>query len=469
MSHGSVLAAICAALALAPAGLAHAQSPAVVSARTSLSHYDLTGSGTLDALTALGPVAASGGADALEARYLRAVAGTDLAAIAIATHDDALGARLATALGVPTERLAAELRTELGAVASGLYRSVVAEERALLDAAERAAAGELPASRSAPRLAALSLLVLAHAPEARLAGLASAPDAQAPAGLDEGTRRAVAGLREAFAAYDRASRAARDGDPLLAALAPRLDAARAGLASTTLAAQATVPADWASPHASAAAASGPTPAVVVLVADGRVAIACVPSVRMSDGTHVEAVMPSAHCPEVGTARAFTLPATLPPVPQPIDALSAALGELGLGAAHPIAIAPAATAPAHLVSRVLRSLAHAHLAASSLAARGPDGALATFPIGAAAPDAAPATSVHLRLGGYAISRAHGHDADLPRLHDASGFRFDHDGLAHAITGQTAVGLDAMGTVAAGELVHATRILASAGARVILAGQ
>ena len=62
--------------------------------------------------------------------------------------------------------------------------------------------------------------------------------------------------------------------------------------------------------------------------------------------------------------------------------------------------------------------------------------------------------------------------LPRASSgclASGFAFDHEGLAHAIAAQpaTAIGLDAMGTASAAELVWTARILTDSGARVVLA--
>lgn len=458
------------ALALASSSsLALAQGSALASARSSLVRYDTAGDGTLATLRSLGPVAAGSSGDAAEARYLRAIAGSDLHVVALVSGDSALDARLAQALGATPEGLGAELRTELRGARAGLYRAPVDEELALLDAVERFGTGELPRTHTSPRLAALFALgASAHAESAaELAALPAATDASPPAGLDASTQHAIATLRDAIASSDRASRAARDGDPLLASIAPRLDAARTRLAGATLRVAPAPSADVAAAEADAPAGA---PDVLLTVSDTSISVACAARVRIVDATHVESSPVASGCPR--EALTLAVPASLPTVPQAIDAWVTALGALGLETGHVIAIAPTEHAPLHVVTRLIRSLDHAHLTPSVFALRRADGSLAStaFTLGAAADTAAPLT-IHVRLGGYAIGRAHGHDGNLPRIRGASGLAFDHAGLAtlastEAASG-SAVAVDGMGTVPAVEVARAIRTLASSGARVTLA--
>ena len=77
-------------------------------------------------------------------------------------------------------------------------------------------------------------------------------------------------------------------------------------------------------------------------------------------------------------------------------------------------------------------------------------------------------VHVRPGGYAITRGHEHTVQLPRLRGASGLSFDRDALASAIgsRGLVRVALDATSTVSALELVQAARVVAASGAQALL---
>ena len=113
---------------LASSSAVLAQDPSLAGARAALAAYDLEGPATLNALADLGPIAARGGAPAVEARYLRAIAGADLYTLSIVLPDDALGARLADALGVPASDVSAHLRSELSATGRGPYRRSAVDE-----------------------------------------------------------------------------------------------------------------------------------------------------------------------------------------------------------------------------------------------------------------------------------------------------------------------------------------------------
>lgn len=439
-------------LSLASPGLdrAHAQAAALAGARADLASYDLTGSRTLDTLRTLAPTAAGGGHDALEARYLRAMAATDLHLAARALGDDALDTRLAAAMGVPREGLAAELRAELEGARSGLYRGAVADELAMLSRAEGGATGL--GATTQPRQAAWALLAVAA--ECR-AGALTGPNPTAE-------------LRAAIAAHGVASRGVREGDPLLAAIGSALAAAR----DTVLAYAVRVPpalgGEATLAAADADAPSGAVPDVLVVVDASRVLVACGARVRVTGTGELATELPSAACPELGHARAIALPASLPTVPQPVDALVAAFTALALPSTASIAIAMTETAPMHVGTRTLRSLARANLT-PSLVALGAGAGLETSPLAIATAEEAPSITVHVRLGGYAVARARGHDATVPRVRGEHGLQYDRTGLAAALAQDafTAASIDGMGPVPMVEVVRAMRALASSGARVTLA--
>lgn len=460
---------------------ARAQSSALTGARSALATYDVTGPTTLDALRSLGPVAGGGGSDALEARYLRAVAGTDLHVIALATGDTALDGRLADALGVAHDGVGAELRRELGAVESGLYRRVVVEERATLDEAERIAGGEVRVTGSGPRSAALFVLGVARATVSReaLAAIhtsASAASAR-PAWLLGPDAGLEAPLQAALRAEAIATRGAHDGDPLVAALAGALSSAHATLTTFELHVPPSTASDATLTIAAADAAGGASPDVLLVVDATRVVVACAARAHVASATELAVTAVSLGCPEPGTSRSIALPSSLPAVPQPIDELVAALGALGLpsgGGGPPsgttIGIAPTEAAPMHVVTRVLRSMARASLAPTHFALAAPDGTLTTSPLVLATAADAPPVTVHIRLGGYSFARVHGHDSQIPRIHGAHGLEPDHATLgtmAAAEGSGTAMAVDAMGTVPAAELVRTMRVLGAAGAHVTLA--
>jgi hypothetical protein len=460
-----VLAVLAACIACTSAS-AYAQSASLAGARAELATYDLTGTRTLDAIRSLGPVIAAHGPDAPEAAYLRAMAAGDLHLAAIGLADAGIDARLADALGVPVDRLGAELHAELTAAATGMYRAPAREEARLVDRAE-APARTLDLGNA--REAALYVLAIARDGSAAIQ-VTGAAAAAPPAWLHGDGAATLARLRTGLVASDRATRAARDGDPLLAAWSPALAAARATLLAVDVRAAPVPPTDAAFALAAADARdpAGSTPDVLVVVGPTGIAVACGARVRATSATEITTTAAAPGCGELGTARTIALPTSLPAVPGPIDTLVAAFTGLGLSSTTAIAIAPTEAAPMHLVTRVVRSLARASLAPSMFAlASGSD--LRTSPVAiAAATDTAPIT-VHVRLGGYAIERTHGHDAQVPRVHGDGGLAYDHAGLTTALAPDhaTAIAVDGMGTVPAVEVIRTLRQLASSGAHVTLA--
>lgn len=452
----------------------HAQGAGLAAVRAELASYDLAGTRTLDALRALGPIAAGGAHDALEARYLRAMAATDLHVAALALGDAGLDERLAAAMGVPPDGLAEELRSELRAAQTGLYRSAVTDELALLRRAQDVVGATGLGEVHQPRDAAMVILTAGR--EARAHALSGRGVSRGrrvgdgPAWL-VGPESAHAGeLRDALLAYDTATRGVRDGDPLLAALSSAIDAARDALLAYELRASPSTALDptVTIAAADAAASAGDVPDVLVVVEAGRVAITCGARMHVTLAGELATTLPSHACPEPGHVLAVALPASLPTVPQPIDSLVAAFTALALPSTAVIAIAPTESTPTHVFTRTLRSLARANLTATLLAL-GTATDLRTSPLVLATAADAPSVTIHVRLGGYAIERAHGHDTQVPRVRGASGLAYDHAALTAALASDTITGaaVDGMGPVPMVEVVRAMRVLASSGARVTLA--
>ncbi|HJL20275.1 MAG TPA: hypothetical protein RMH99_31700, partial [Sandaracinaceae bacterium LLY-WYZ-13_1] len=227
----SVLALTAALLGAAPAAASAdgLPAPALREARQALSSYDVNG-GTVEVIGELSSfLSEAQGADAREARFLRAVAAADLVLIARGQRRDDVPARVAEALGVERDRLVSFLRTELGHLDLGVYAPVARECRWALDALERRE--EDPAflrdGRGERRdvLFVNAVVDALGAPEEirRLAAFGADPcaeDAECPTAAFSATgRRAIEALREAHAALGRLEHIQSTGEPLAASLA----------------------------------------------------------------------------------------------------------------------------------------------------------------------------------------------------------------------------------------------------------
>jgi hypothetical protein len=210
------------------------------------------------------------------------------------------------------------------------------------------------------------------------------------------------------------------------------------------------------------------PDVVLVLGGERVSIVCTPRIRVPDAMGVDVIAPARHCPAIGTSHEVSLP-PVPAVAQPIDALVRVLTELGVSEGATIALAPTRDAPAQWIACARASLARAGLSTTTLALRRPDGTFATMPFAWAPLDqTAFAMIVHVRPGGYAITRGHAHTVQLPRVRGASGLSFDRDALASAVGTRALqpVALDATSSGSALELVQAARVVAASGALALL---
>lgn len=454
----SCLAVAVLALSLLPSVVG---AQALSDARDALTAYDVQPGGrALGALRDLGPLAGRGDA---EARYLRAVAGTEIYAAATIGADDALLDRLATALGIAAPELATHLDAELLACHGGTFGRGADEARTLLRALTLRTTdpSALLAMRGPHRDA---LLVMAFLASDDRASLIADPCTTAHGrriaepGIcdwDEPSRRALAAGREALRALSRAQRARADGDPMLALLGSHLETAGSAIAAIELhplmelpetLGVVTLPATFAS-----RGTAGNADALVV-VSEAEVHLRVLPTVRVSGAGELVWV-------RAATSVEVDLPREFPAVPQPLDALVSALGALGLPADARLILAPTAGVPCHVLTRVVLSAQRAHLVVSHLGAhRESDGErLLLVPITAARESELSAIDarVQIQMGGYGLARGiRGRAARIPRVRVDGHLMFDAATLATRLAPEAihTVALQAMGTVPAAELVH-----------------
>ena len=455
--------ALAALLLLAPP--AEAQGSGLAHLHGALSTYDLDGTSTTQAIAQLGPIAARGGADATEARYLRALSATDLHIALALGAPEALAVRLSDALGVPAAEVRSHLRSELGAVRTGVYRQAVDEaldQLSILDAIDAGTPVRWTARRG-PRRDALFVYALSHAAADARAAFVDDPCAarcDAPLdGWDVPSRRAITALRTAAQGMARVRRAATDGDPLLAALRARLDAMLSALLASEIAPSATLPEGVTIVGSEGGAPMSPD--VLVVVTTSAVHLGFAPRVRVGEDGAL--AVRAAGEPALPSLRATALPASLPTVPVAIDELTAAMAPIAaLGSGARIALAIAPDVEAHVVVRTMLSMLRANAPPTALVARGADGSLrgVTVRVARTADAGTSDVRVRVRLGGYSVARGpRGREQSVPRIRVEGEWAFDREALRTQLASRpyASAQLDAMGAVPAAELVHAAMLV------------
>lgn len=464
---------------LAQPASAQEADPVLVEAHTSLASYDVAEGGrTLRTLRDLGPLAGRGD---VEARFMRAVAGAEIFAAATVLNDPALRARLASALGVAESDLRRHLDEELTASRTGTYSHGSAAARQLLGAAE--IFGSEPArilAMRGPHRDALVAIALAERSER--ASLVGDPCAVAHGrsitepGIcdwDEPSRRELGALREALTSLRRANRARSEGDPLLALLGTRLDAARSVLLSIQLHPGIELPEALGVATTTSSGVGGSDAAsldALIVVAETELHLRVMPVVQIDETGALRWIRG-----QDGGTVVVSVPSTLPAVPQAIEALVTAAGGLGLAEGARVGVAPTSSVPSHLIVRTLLSMARAHLTVTHLVAEhgseASGGHLVFVPLTTVRESALESIGarVRIQMGGYAFGRGlRGRETRIPRVAGAGGFVFDMPSLETRLSSGTfaTVALEVMGTVPAGELVRVAFTVSTPSRAVIL---
>ncbi len=432
-------AALVLALSLAPV-VARADRGAaedLARIRRELTTYEPDG-GTLRALRDLSAVVARTprGPTQREARFLRAVAATDLLLIGRSRRDAGAAEAIAAALGLRPDALVSALDRELSDLDVGAFADGARECRWSLAILDRGSADArtLREGRGTRRdVLFVSAVVDALGRDdeiARLAQLGTDPcgaEACALAAFAAEGRRAASALREASLALSRLEHVAEGGDPFAASLAGIVAVDGAVLRTAEVGLTPALPA-WLG--ARAAGAGEPSGAELILVVRGSaIDYAYVPAVRLRGG-EVELVSRSE--PALPTFASLRLADDGRAALAPLDALIAPLGALRepLGAAPRVGIAAEDGVPAWTMSRVIVTMVRAGYAAPDLLARAESGEARSVPVDLVMGEEADADlAVFVRLGGYTLHEGRG-ARDIPRIRDAAGLRFDVDALARS---------------------------------------
>ncbi len=431
-----VLAALALTLLGPTSAAAQLEHPEVRRARERLVPY---GPSTLSAIAELGAIvsAAERRFDRLDARYLRAVAATDLLLLDHLGQGGASVAEVAEALGVDARGVTSYLHDELTEVAAGPYFSESMDALRAIEVLE----GGQPSSwaEQSSRHALMQLLEFfrrADGPIAGLADLGNDPCAHRRCRrpwtyFDEEGRRAVDALRRAHAMLGRLDARVRAGvDPLATAVGSQLEHLHERLRGLELAP--TV--NWGyllqTPTVVIDARGETAPPAAVLHLDtDRLRFVPTPRVRLVGGEPVV----------VGEAQTLPLPTNRRAFVTPIDEVVAWLRELEVDGALALSVRP--DVEALTMWQVIASADRAETSLTRLAVVDGHGRLHSRPF--RVEDTAPAngTQVFVRLGGYSV-RTGSRSMRLPRMHTDRGWVHDRDGLRQAVGRQPRVSFRTM---------------------------
>ena len=404
---------------------AQLEHPAVRAAREQLIPY---GPNTLDAIDALGRVIASADRrfDRIDARYLRAVAATDLLLLHHLGEGGARPAEVATALGVSEDMLTSFLNDELTDVATGPYFEQSMDALRAIEVLE----GGQPSSwgRQSSRRDVMRVLEVLRRADGPLSALAELGDDPCAGGrctppwsyFDEEGRRAVDALRRGGQMLHRLEEHVRAGDdPLAAAVGERLTQLRERLANLEVAPTA----NWGfllQTPTVVLEASGETapPDAVLHVDTTQLRFVPAPRVRLVDG---EPVL---------TAQATTLP-----MPPRRRAFITAVDEIvswlrGLDIEGSVALSVHPDVEALTMWQVIASADRAQADLTRLAVVDGHGRLHTRPFRVAEEAPRAGARVFVRLGGYSVQTG-SRSVRLPRMHTDRGWEHDRDGLRRAV--------------------------------------
>jgi len=408
--------------------LADTEHPTIASARQSLATYDLDGETTTDVLVDLGNIDRTAYLNELQlARFVRAVAATDLLVLSRLKSRPAVHGRVARAYGVPARAIVRHVEEELDAVGERFAPELSRDARAAI-ARLRGIRGRRAEGPRSDAFFVREALTAASSPDP-IAGLGALSERELALPFDRSGRRAAATVVDALAAIERIRTEARNGDPFAAELVSTLDEQRERLRALELSPMPVV--DESLGLVRARGGQSVRPDLLVSVQSSEIRYAFVPRLSFASG---DAALVSEHepaLPAVGRVELGQLPAW----PRAIETLVAAL-EPAIDADTLIAVGGAPDAEAHLLTRAWQSVARAGGSPQWLVAAGPNGELVGVRAQASR-EAQGSTEIFVRLGGHSISRRGARSLSLPRQRTDAGWRFDWEGLAQTVEGPAAL--------------------------------
>ena len=412
----------------------------------------------------------------LEARFLRAAAGTDLLVLARVRGDAALEAELARALGVEAPALPALLDAELASCTSGVYRTPAQQMRgtvALLAAPGGASAELLAATSGSQRdLLLLRAVGSAVSQESDLAALAALRvlgtdpcSGVCPAPYDRiaaAARPAIAAFADAGHAVGRLRAAGAAGDPLARATEVDREAMALKLFTRSLLPppQLADASSWSRADGAPLTAS---PELLVLVGDRGIRYGFAPRVRMTERGVLELFSRGEptwpHLTEVRFAR------ELRPYIEPLPELVSVITRVQKDGPMVAAIGVEPDTNAHVLAHVLASWKRSGTPAELLlsAAGNQLGRVQPVQLWSDA-DGGPEAplGMRVRLGGYSLKQGQSPTLDIPRVRTDVGWRFDLATLDNQVRSQhyPTARISFMADVAAEDLISAVLQLSPA---------
>ncbi|HET8937799.1 MAG TPA: hypothetical protein VFN67_30350 [Polyangiales bacterium] len=410
----------------------------LLSMRRALSHYDVSPCATAAQLGLLAQYAEEHAKepDATEALFLRAAVAADLAFIAEIKGSSDLNAAVAQNFGGDPTQLTPRIIQALQEVARGVYKEPAnAAIKALRESSEQP--GAAPGARS-DALLIRRAITEAKAPNARerfaalgqdpcAAGQTCTPDVES---LDLASRKALWYLTMVAEAEKRLEKTAKLGDQLAEAVLPILRDARKDLPDSPIQFLPDVKAlalNW----PAGARLNAPAPVHhLVFVSTSEISYATPSQARIgAQGTSIESsenVFPN----RKKVADLERQSTTVKPIPEWVNGFEQLKGE---NSNWSVGIVPAAGTPAHLLARVMVSLAQAGAEATQLLARSEQGQLTGVPMhvvfaGLRAPQAPVDLTLRVRMGGYVL-RMGDNEVELSRTSDN---RYDVAGLGRALS-------------------------------------
>ena len=409
----------------------------LLSMRRALSHYDVSPCATAAQLGLLAQYAEEHAKEpeAAEALFLRAAVAADLAFIAQIKGNSDLNAAVAQNFGGDPTQLTARIIQALQEVARGVYKEPAnAAIKALRESGEQP--GAAPGTRS-DALLIRRAITDAKAPNARerfaalgqdpCAGQKCTPDVES---LDLASRKALWYLSMVAEAEKRLEKTAKLGDQLAEAVLPILRDARKELPDSPIQFLPDVKAlaiSW----PAAARLIAPLPVQHLLfVSPSELSFATPSEARIgAEGTSIESsenVFPN----RKKLADLQRQSTTVKPIPEWVSAFEQLKGQ---NSNWSVGVVPAAGTPAHLLARVMVSLAQAGAQTTQLLARSEQGQLASVPMhvvfaGLRAPQAPVDLTLRVRMGGYVL-RMGDNEVELSRTSDN---RYDVAGLGRALS-------------------------------------
>ncbi len=414
---------------------ASAQAPHVGALRSELRVYDTAPEGTTRIIASLGALAHDArGAEAREARFLRAVASVDLLLIARRRADGALADRVAAAYGVDPRALVPTLRSDLESLRSGGYRECAEDAIGALNPPERLTippAGPAHSRAQATFFAAMfEQLVRAEDPANVLLQLAADPcdDAarcpQPYAAFGPRGRRAIAAMTAVHEILASLERTAALGDPFSAALAQEVLIDSVVLRSMTLS-----PHDWAASVRAVDLGRDDgrvDPDAVVVVTPDHVRVGWVPHVEWDSYGRPRLTAPGSPLVPDTAARPVAVDAL---AVTRLDAEHAAVWAASLAGASRVALVIEPGVEADRLSLVLSLLEQAGVRPAFLAGAARDATVRGARFEAVHGNMREPVGVFIRLGGFSAWQPNAR-VSLPRRRVDGVWQFDMTALEHA---------------------------------------